>query len=72
MSEKKIDPFSTSVHMDLMSGHDEKELKVFAALDYLRYCPSQAHRRDEIIASYGITEADVEKYKPEWDKLNSK
>jgi ribosomal protein L15E len=66
---KKTDPFSTSVHLDLMSGrNEENELKskVFSALQYMELCPQEKARRKEILDSYEITEDDVRKYYQEW------
>lgn len=71
MSKPTKDGFSTSALLDLLSGMDDTEQRTFTALDFLRLCPSQAHRRSEILESYDVTEDDVRKYYPEWVKLKN-
>jgi hypothetical protein len=62
----KKDPFSTSVHMDLMHGQNETRRTVFTALSFMEDCPHTKVNRAEVLESYGITEADVEKYYQDW------
>lgn len=66
------DPFSTSVHMDLMHGEDEKEQTVLTALMFLEECPGEKKNRKEILDSYNLTEEDVREYWPSWIRMISR
>ena len=69
--KQKRDPFSTSVHMDLMHGENEKEQTVLTVLDFFDSCPGEQKNRKEILDSYNLTEEDVREYYPSWVRMRS-
>ena len=71
MMKQKKDPFSTSVHLDLMHGENEKEQTVLTVLDFFDSCPHVLPERKEILDSYNLTEEDVREYYPSWVNMRS-
>lgn len=69
MKYPKVDGVSTSVHLDLMSGHNEIRLRVFTALKCFELIPSEQERRAEVLESYDVTEEDIQKYYPDWLRM---
>jgi len=59
------DEFTTEMHDTLdVSAEDEVKHSVFAYLDMLTTEPNFS--TDEEMEAYGITTADIRKYRPEW------
>jgi hypothetical protein len=74
MNNKKIDPFSTSVHIDLLTRTKEEELRdrTFTALDYLSLGEYVRRKRNKVLEIYNVTEADIQKYQKEWESIFGK
>ena len=68
------DGFTTRTHLSMLNRSEEEELKdkVFAALDFIKYCPSEKGKEEKIYKSYNVTEADVKKYQKEWENIFGK